>query len=695
MARDLLMEIGLEEVPPSYLVPAAHGMRDLLLGLLDRSRVGYGKSKVYFTPRRLALHLEEVADHQERAVLEILGPPAAVAFDTEGKPTRAATGFARAQGVPVAQLRVKETEKGEVVCCQRVDEGVETQVLLKDLLPRAIREIEFPKSMRWEETGLRFARPIRWIVALFGRDVVPFEMAGVRAGRETEPHRFGQGRLSIEQPSRYEKVLEDGKVIVDAERRRKLVSDGIEREARKAGGRVVEDAPLLSEVTHMVEYPVAVMGGFDSVYLDLPSKVLITALREHQRYFAVEDSRGRILPHFIGVADSPGGDEEVIRTGNERILTSRLEDAKFYWDEDRKQEFSELVDRLKGVVWQEDLGSLYDKTGRIVDLTQSLCHQLKEGDLRVAERAAYLSKADLVTSMVRDGKEFTTLQGVMGREYALASGEDPRVAEAIYEHYLPRFPGDQLPKSAEGAMVSVGDKVDTICGLFAAGKIPSGSQDPLGLRRQANSVIAILVDRCWHISLGALVDRSVNLLSAVRDLPAKEELKETIVRFFTSRVAKYLEEEEIPYDIGNAIVEVGGDDPADAKTRALALSSLRETPAFEKLVIGQKRVANILQGLPEPPPVDESLLKEDAERYLYDQAKGIEKDFLNVIEKAEYPKALEIILSLREPIDRLFDDVLIMTDDEALRQNRLGLLSQVSKLFLRIADFSKIVLEGE
>lgn len=694
MPKDLLLEIGVEEIPASYLEPAAQQLRDILKDLLSKGRIGFGDGRVYFTPRRLALYLRDVEEHQASLVSEVVGPLASVAFDPEGNPTEAALGFARARGVGVEELKVKETERGEVVYCEKSEEGVTTDILLKEVLPQAIKGVEFPKSMWWESTKLRFARPIRWVLALYGKEQIEFQIAGLVAGRDSRSHRFLKGSLRVKEPASYEKVLEKGRVLVDPDRRMKAIIAQIEEEARKVGGEVAEDTELLSEVTSLVEYPVAILGKFDERYLALPHQVLVTALREHQRYFAVENKEGGLLSCFVFVTDSPSGDREAIRSGNERILGSRLADAKFYWDEDRKEEFPKFVERLKGVVWQEGAGSLYDKTQRVVDVTRYLFDQIGEGELEVMKRGAYLSKADLVSAMVRDGKEFTTLQGVMGREYALASGEEPRVAQVIYEHHLPRFPGDELPESSEGAMVSIGDKVDTICSSFAVGKTPTGSQDPLGLRRQANGILAILIGRSWHISLPPLVHYNLNQLGATVDLPSRKELEGTILDFLRQRVERYLEDKGISYDIAGAVVEVGWGDVADAMGRALALSSLRETPDFEKLVLGQKRVANILIDQPALPSVDESLLKEEGEKAIYHKAKELEKDFFEMIERRDYSEAVQLLLSLREPIDRLFDEVLIMAEEEDLRLNRLGLVGYISKLFLRVADLSKIVLEG-
>jgi glycyl-tRNA synthetase beta chain len=735
MNQDLLLEIGTEEIPAAYLAPAAHQLSNDLTGVLTRNRITYEAVRTFFTPRRLAISVVEVSDHQESAVIEVTGPPTKVAFDDQGNPTAAAHGFARSQAVDVSDLQAKEGPRGTFVVCQRRDEGRPTVDVLAEALPDLIAGLEFPKSMHWsvqtdrgwQDSGIRFARPIRWIVAILSGAIIPIELAGVKSSNRTRGHRLMKPNdYPLVEAGDYERMLRGLKVIVDPERRRRRIKSAIDRIAREHGLTCVPDEDLLLEVTNLVEWPSVAMGRLDERFLDLPAQVVITALREHQRYFALIDQQGQLAPRFLVVLNCAPRDRVLSVRGNERIVNARLEDARFYWESDRRVRLAGRVDELKGVVWQEDLGSLYEKTLRNIALAAFLIKQAAPDQMQMAVRAALLAKADLVTEMVRDGKEFTKLQGAMGREYALDSGEPPEVAHAIYEHYLPRFPGDELPQSAAGACVALADRIDTIAGNFLVGTVPSGSQDPLGLRRQANGFLSIILNRRWHLSLNGLIQHAVALftrrdllgdtlseLSASKTLlpelsgieptgstlshlshKEREKAIEEMLAFFRGRMDRLLEEEGVRYDIADAILAVALDDVTDARERARALSRLRESPEFERLVIGQKRVANILKGQSPPEQAEISLLQEKEEKALCKAARELSPVFHQAMVGKIYPKALTLLLSLRGPIDDLFDHVLVMDPNPELRDNRLALLNEISHLFRTMADFSLIVIEG-
>jgi glycyl-tRNA synthetase beta chain len=691
-----LLEVGSEEIPASYLQPAAEQMRRDLVQFLDSSGIEHGDAKVFYTPRRMAVLCKNVASKQKDSIVEVSGPPKAAAFDKEGKPTKAAEGFARAHGVDVADLTLKVTPKGEVIVATKEVKGETTAALLSSYLPKLLAGLYFPKSMIWEESKFRFARPIRWLVALLGDSVVRFSVAGVTSGDETFGHRFLSPKWErLENPEEYEKTLKALHVIADPSIRRELIIDSVKKAAATTKGIPIDDPELLDEVTGLVEEPNAIEGRFDQRYLTLPKDVVVTAMREHQRYFSIVDQSGKLLPGFVAIANGKTKNDELVRRGYEEILISKLEDASFHWHEDTKHKLEDMVEGLKRVVWQENLGSLYDKSQRLVELAKLLSLRIDGADAKSAQRAAYLCKADLVSNMVRDGKELAKLQGVMGREYALVSGEGEKVATAIYEHYLPKFPGDSLPRTPEGAIVSIADRLDSIVGSFINGSIPSGSEDPYGLRRLANGMIGTIVGGKHHLSLTSLIAADITLYEGQQPALSidRNTLGCSLFSFFTTRMEAFLEDAGIRHDITDAVMASGVDDLSDAAKRAKALSEFRLKEEFESLVVGQKRVANILKGVPIEGRVNESMLAESSEKKLFSATKGIENDYRQSLEEREYKKSLEALLSLKGPIDRFFDDVMVMADDAALRANRLALVRYVADTFNRLADFSKIVIE--
>lgn len=656
--------------------------------LADRG-IGCGTAERFWGPRRLAVRFADVAEVIPAREVEVQGPPARVAFDAEGKPTMIGVGFSRAHGRTPGDLYRRKTERGEYALLKKTQPAVDTADVLRSGLPAVIGQIQFPKAMRWLEDDTRFARPIRWLVCLLGDDVVEFEFAGLVAGRETLGHRGVPGKVRLAGPGEYEQALENACVISGFDRRREALLARVTGAANRAGGRPVPDDDLVEETVNITEWPTPVLCRFDKEFLALPAPVLVTALKKHQRCFAVEDSSGRLLPHFIAVADAPGCDETAFGRWVERAVESRLRDARFFFDADMKTGLAALVEEEKRVSWFEGMGSLFDKTGRLRALARVLVAMVPSADAAVLDRAAELAKADLLTAMVRE-KEFTSLQGRMGGVYARSQGEPEPVARAIEEQYLPASAGDRLPETVEGALLGIADRVDNVVAAFIAGAIPTGSEDPFALRRQAAGLIAIVLEQELAVDLSRLVETAVGLFNRPGRLNA-----DRLPGFFQERLEAALGERGIRYDVAEAVLETCWHLPNRARAAAEALAGFRSNPDFEKLIVGQKRVANILRGQEVAGEPNPAVLFEEAERRLYSQAEALAPEVAGLAERADFGPALELLLTLRPAIDRLFDDVLVMDKDEAVRLNRLRLLLFVQSLFRQVADLSRIVIEGD
>jgi glycyl-tRNA synthetase beta chain len=685
MAPELFLEIGTEEIPAAFLPRAMADMDSLIRKELQTARISHGEIRTFATPRRLALHVNDVAGRQPDADVTAMGPAKKVAFDADGKPTRAAEGFAKGQGVEVQDLTVIETEKGEYVAVTKRLIGRPTAEILTEILPRLVGAIPFRKSMRWGDLDVRFARPIHWIVALFDGVVVPFTFGSVNSGSMSRGHRFmANAAFPVRDFNHYLDECERHFVIPDPDKRMEIIRREVEQAARATGGRVLPDEDLLEQVTFLVEYPSVVCGSFPTDFLQVPREVLITSMREHQRYFSVVDKEGKLLPHFITVNNTLAEDPAVVVKGNERVLRARLADARFFFDEDRKTSLEDRVEDLKGVVYQARLGTSYEKMERFRELAGRLADQLCPGLKDKVLRAAYLCKADLVTGMVG---EFPELQGVMGREYALYAHEDPDVATAIHQHYLPNQAGGELPTSSVGALVSIADKLDTICGCFGVGLIPTGTADPYALRRSALGIIAIVMDREYGVSLSGLIDSSLELL---RDKLSREpaEVRSDVLEFFRGRYVNLMAG-RYPADVVDSAVAVAFDDLNDAAARIGALAEFKGRDDFEPLAVAFKRVCNMVKdGL--DLPVEEALFQEDAERELFIAFNGVAAVARGMIGTNDYLGALVEIAGLRGPVDAFFDRVMVMADDERVRDNRFALLTGISRLFGSIADFSRL-----
>jgi glycyl-tRNA synthetase beta chain len=688
--KTLLLEIGTEEIPAGYIEPALAALASTLTQRLDEARIAHGSARTFGTPRRLAVRVDDVAARQKSLTSEMVGPPRKAACDTEGRPTVAAVKFAEKVGVPVGQLKVVATPRGEYLSAVVTEAGMATPSVLKTILPAVILATPFPKSMRWAELSVAFARPIVWVLALFGSRVLSFEVGNVRAGRHSMGHRFMHPRkIRIPEPSAYEEALRPAFVIVDAAERRQRIADGAAQAASAAGGQVLPDEELLGINTYLVEYPATAAGSFAEKYLELPAEVLITAMREHQKYFAVTDGSGRLLPRFIAVNNTPVQDITVVMRGHERVLRARLEDAQFFYRSDRAIPLDRQVEKLKSVLFQAQLGSVYDKVRRVKELARFVAEQAggDEDFCRQAERAAWLCKADLVSQMVG---EFPKLQGVMGRVYASVQGEPPAVAAAIEEHYRPTASGAALPETPTGAVVAIADKLDTICGCFRAGLIPTGATDPYALRRQGIGIVQIMRQRDLRFPLTAAIDRSLGLFDGGDRVPADTAAK--VMAFIEGRMASILGEEGFARDCIAAVLAVPMENVPAVWQRAHALQQLKDKPDFEPIAVAFKRVVNIIRRAEgfSPQPVDERLLAHPSESGLLSAYRLVHDQVQADLRRGRFAEALARVATLRQPVDAFFDDVMVMVDDVQVRENRLSLLALVAGLFDTFADFSKL-----
>jgi glycyl-tRNA synthetase beta chain len=686
MKKGMLLEIGTEEIPAGFIPQALAGIQEILQKEMEARRVGYGEFRVMGTPRRLSLYAE-LEEQQLPLEQERIGPPKTVAFDAQGRPTKAALGFAQKEGVGVEALEVIKTEKGEYLCVRKREKGRKTNALLAEALPRLITSFPFAKSMRWSNLELRFARPIHWILAIFDSKVIPFTVESIQSGDLTRGHRFlSPDPFRVKGLKDYVEGLRKACVIVDPAERRELIHKGVQEAAERAGGIPLEAEDLLEEINYLVEYPVAISGSFDKKYLDLPREVLITAMQHHQRYIPVVNKKGDLLPSFVAVSNIKARAMDVVRKGNERVLRARLADAQFFFQEDQKITLERRVEKLQGVIFQAKLGTSHEKLMRIQAMAGRLAEELAPEYKKVVARAALLCKADLTTEMVG---EFPQLQGVMGREYALRAGEDPAVAQVLFEHYLPRFAGDKLPSTPAGDIVSIADKMDTVIGCFGAGLVPTGTSDPFALRRQTLGVINIILGKRYGLSLHRIIAMAIELLQGKLER-TPHEVQTDCLAFFQGRFVSLLVSQGYPADVVEAVLAVQEDDLVDARARVEAVSRFRGTPEFEPVTVAFKRVANILKGVDHQAQVDAARFEASEEGDLHKQYQAIEKRFSAAIKEVAYEKALAELAKLRVPVDDFFDHCMVMADDKKVQANRLALLAEIAGLFSQLVDFSRL-----
>jgi len=705
---DLLLELGSEELPARFVAPAAAQLRDALLELLAEVRLAHGEAELFGTPRRLAVLVRGVAERQTDLEQEVTGPPVKAAFGADGKPRPAAEGFAKSQGVALSQLLRVQTPKGEYLAARVREQGKPAAEVLPGLFGAAIQKVSFPKAMRWGDLTVTWARPLQWICALNGASRVAVGYGDVESGAQTRGHRFlAPEPFKLGSPAKYAERLLEAKVIADMAARRQRVLEVAEAAAQEGGGTLLRDEGLLDEVTNLVEWPTAVLGSFDPEHLTLPREVLLSEMKGHQRYFAVVDDAGKLHPRFVAISATPVKDPAVSRHGYERVLRARLADARFFFDEDHKVKLADRVAALGAVVFQQKLGTSLEKVERFSQLAAWLCERLGvEGqEAATVQRAARLCKADLTTGMVG---EFPELQGVMGRVYALASGESPEVARAIEEHYLPRFSGDRLPEGRPGALVGIADRLDTICGLFGIGKPPSGAADPFGLRRACLGIIHVVLARPLRVSLSGAIDRAFALLAPKLTLPA-DEARAQVLEFFRARL-EALWAEEHALDMVKAVLAAGFDDVWATRKRLEAVAAIRGSADFLPLAAAFKRAVNILEkaadkemaalaasgkALGSLDRVEGEKLAEEPERALYKAALSARQKTEQALAKDDFAAVLREVTGLKPAIDLFFDKVLVMAEDRTVRQNRLLLLAAVRDLFGTVADLSQIQVDGK
>lgn len=689
--KTLLLEIGSEEIPAGYIQPALKALSESLLKKLADRRIDCGLSRTFGTPRRLAVEIKDVAEKQHTVTSEVTGPPSKVAYDADGKPTMAAVKFSEKVGLPVGKLTVKQTPKGDYLCANVTERGLATGTVLKQVLPEVILSLPFPKTMRWANGKIAFARPIISLIALFGNRPISFALDGLKTGRTTFGHSMmSPGKVTVHAPEDYEAVLREAWVVADFEARRRMVFNEITRAAEVVGGHLLPDEALLDVVTNLVEYPVAVAGSFDSDFLQLPREILITSMREHQKYFAVVDAEGNLMPNFIAVNNTQPKDTDLVRRGHQRVLRARLEDARFFYTSDLEDTLDNWVEKLHGVLFQAKLGSVYDKVQRVSIIAGYLADAAFEDEALKTHtiRAAALCKADLVSQVVG---EFPNLQGIMGRVYARAAGEAPAVATAIEEHYRPTQSGGRLPESLPGALSAIADKIDSICGCFHAGLIPTGAADPYALRRQSVGIVQIMLDKNLQIPLKDLVQTSLQLFQKDETGKASETAAQ-VLGFFKGRISNLLLEDGYSKEVIAAVTEISVDHVPNVWRRTAALEALKTRPDFEPLTIAFKRVVNIIKKADpnEGRQIDESLFEDPSETALLAEFTGTREKVLAKLEQGVFDQALLDIASLRPAVDGFFDGVLVMAEDDRVRNNRLGLLRAIADLFALVADFSKM-----
>ncbi|QGT99976.1 Glycyl-tRNA synthetase beta chain [Candidatus Syntrophocurvum alkaliphilum] len=686
--KELLLEIGVEEIPSAYMEKAINDLAVITQTKLKDNRIEYKEIKTYGTPRRLVLYINGLLDKQEDALIENRGPKKDIAYDKEGNFSKAALGFARGQGIEASELEIREVSGVEYLFAVKTETGKKTSEILPELLKEIIYSISFPKSMRWGYFATRFARPIRWILAIYDDNKIDINIENVKSENFTYGHRFlSEGKLEIQTIADYFNKLKNNFVILDQNIRKNMIWEQINSVAKANNGQPMDNDELLEEVTHLVEYPTAFYGNFSESYLEVPPEVLTTSMIEHQRYFPVFNVDGKLLPAFIGVRNGTDYNIDEVRAGNERVLKARLEDALFFWKEDTKKPLADFVEALNDVLFHERLGTIFDKVKRIKNLAIYLGQEYSLGSKENLERAALLCKADLITSMVY---EFPELQGIMGRYYAMESGENQEVSEAIFEHYLPRFTGDELPRTETGTALSLAEKMDNLVGSFAIGIKPTGSQDPYALRRQSLGIVNIIIENNLKIDLKKFITQAYNELEAINPDLSLEETVTDVFEFILQRMRGILSETGMTYDVVDAVMEVPASDLTDIHLRAQVVQEFKRSDLFEDFMVVYNRSNNLTKNW-EQTHIKLELLEDESEKELYEIFIKLEQQIKENIANNQYLKSLELLSKLRPQLDKFFDSVMVMTDNEELKATRLGLLKSISILCNTTAYFVKVV----
>ena len=681
-AKDLLFEIGTEEIPARFMPKALADIRQYAEEELASAHIEHSGIKTECTPRRIVLTVEKLSAAQSDSVEVSKGPLKTQAFDSDGKPTRAAEGFARSRGVETADLKVKEINGAEYVVAEKRERGQATELVLPQILDRIIRRLSFQKSMYWADPSVRFARPVRWLVALYGESAIKVEFGKVESGNRSRGHRFmGSDSVTIKDPSEYKRYMKENFVITDPEERKEMILAGIAYVEKELGARVEVDPELLEENVHLNEYPVVFYGSFDKAFLEIPEEVLVLSMAKNQRYFPVRDKEGRLMANFAGVSNNIAKDMSVVREGNERVLRARLYDAAFFWKEDLQKSLDDLAAELKSVTYQEQLGSVYDKVQRTKKLALWLTEELFfRESIPVVERAAEIAKADLVTSMVY---EFADVQGVMGREYARKAGEPEAVALALYEQYLPRFAGDSIPSAPAGALIGIADRADTLAAIYKIGLEPTSSQDPYGLRRAARCINEII----WGFPLD--IDIYLLLEKAASPFGMERETLDRIKTFVRQRLQVQLREKGFRHEVVELVLQTVSNRPLQAYRMAETLQKRSDEVWFADLITAAVRVKNILNKAGSiSEEVDPLMLAERAEKELFEKLLMLEGDAKSAVDRCDWEKLASVLAELAPVIAGFFNDVLVMDEDLSVRNNRLALLGKCSDFFLLVGDFS-------
>ncbi|MEW6675004.1 MAG: glycine--tRNA ligase subunit beta [Nitrospirota bacterium] len=681
----LLLEIGTEEIPARFLPRAIQSLKENTATILKETRIDFSEIKVYATPRRLSLFITGLPEVQADRVREIFGPAKKVAFDNKGNPTMAAIGFANSHGINVEGLIVKRRDKGEYVVAVFEEKGMTVKDLLPEILKKVILSINFPKTMRWGNGSIRFARPIHWVLAMFDKDVIHFEIDGITSANTTRGHRFlSPAPFQVKEISAYINLLKNNYVILDQEERRKIILEGIRKLSDVAGGRPIEDEELIETVNFLVEYPVPVLCSFSEEYLELPKELLITVMKEYQKCFAIEDGEGKLINHFIIISNTREENAETMKIGAERVIKARFEDARFYFVDDRKKPLSERIEELRKVTFHDRLGNLYEKTERIVSIAGFLANRLLPSAKDKLIRAAWLSKTDLITGIVR---EFPELQGIMGKYYVLRDRENSKIAEAIREQYLPAHSGGRLPQTEVGAILSIADKIDNIASFFSIGLTPTGSEDPFALRRQALGVIAIILNRGYSITLKELVDKALNNLSHIN---GSADAEKNIMQFFGQRFESVFSADGYASDLIQSVLSLSGYVPLkEIRGRLDGIQKFKKDRGYNNFLLAIKRVNNIIPEIVIP-ELKAELLIEEPEKRLKEKLDSVKSNVAALLKDGKYYDAINTLSSLTEPINHFFDHVLVMDKREEMRQNRLALLKEIWRAASSIADFSKL-----
>jgi len=690
MAKDLLFELGIEEIPARFMAPALKQLSELTAAKLAELSLEYTGIKTYGTPRRFTLIVEGLAEMQPDVTVEAKGPAKKAAYDENGEPTRALQGFCKSQGVEPADLIEKELKGVAYLYANKSVKGRAAAEILPDMLAEIVHKLYFPKPMRWAYGDMRFARPIRWIVLLFGADVLPLTLGGVEAGNISRGHRFlGSQEIVLTGAAEYEATLEKECVIVDPDKRRELIWAQVQAVAEAAGGMVKPDPELLEEVVYILEYPTALLGNFEEKYLDMPVELVVTPMREHQRYFPVYAKDGSLMNHFIAVRNGNSEHLDIVQAGNEKVLRARLADAVFFWQEDCKKPLEDNFPRLEAIVFHEKLGTLAAKVNRIAALADSIGHKLGYNETELAEtaRAAKLMKCDLVSNAVF---EFTELQGTMGKYYAQVHNEAPNVALAIEEHYLPRFAGDALPTTKAGVALAMADRLDSLVGFFSQKMLPTGSQDPYALRRAANGICQIVLNHELDLSLTELISEAYKLYANVHLESNADDCLADLQNFFKQRLDTVLADAGIGYDVAAAVLAKPTDNIKETYAKAQAIAAFKEEAGYAELMAGYNRANNILAKAEHGMAVDEALFTEDAEKALYEAVFMAKGAAAAALEYADYAGVLHQVGLLRPQIDAFFNDVMVMADDAAVRANRLAVLAHLVELANEVGVLSKL-----